>query len=170
MKNKVNKVRKIVYIGPGTVLSLPHMFYIPKVLNGICMVYNGTSCGLNLALWAPNFGLPIVQHTLRALLPGYSQCDMDVGEIFLNFPLHPNLRPFAGVGITHIKIMPYEEGWDQDRTRVWESWAKNFMGLIDSPYRSLQLLMHVKFIAYGERKYSLNPFQWSHAKLNLPGD
>ena len=44
------------------------------------------------------------------------------------------------------------------------------MGLIDSPYLSLQLMTHVKFIAYGERKDSLNPFQWSHAKLNLPGD
>ena len=44
------------------------------------------------------------------------------------------------------------------------------MGLTDSPYRYLQVLIHVKFIAYGERKYPLNPFQWIHAKLNLPGD
>ena len=58
---------------------------------------------LNLALWAPHFGLPIVQHTLRALRPGYSQCDMDVGEISLNFPLHPDLIPFTGVDITHNK-------------------------------------------------------------------
>ena len=79
MKNKVEKVRKRLYIDPGTVLSLNHMFYVRKGLNDIRMVYNGTSCGLNLALWAPHFGLPIVQHTLRALLPGYSQCDMDVG-------------------------------------------------------------------------------------------
>ena len=44
------------------------------------------------------------------------------------------------------------------------------MGLTDSPYQYLQLLIHVKFIAYGEIKDALNPFQWSHAKLNLPGD
>ena len=66
----------------GTFLSPTHMFYVCKGLNDIRMVYNGTSCGLNLALWAPHFGLPIVQHTLRALLPVYSQCDMDVGESF----------------------------------------------------------------------------------------
>ena len=41
------------------------------------------------------------------------------------------------------------------------------MGLTDSPYRSLQLLIHIKFITYGYRKDVLNPFQWSHAKLNL---
>ena len=44
------------------------------------------------------------------------------------------------------------------------------MCLTDPPYRSLQILIHVKFISYGERKDSLNPLQWIHAKLNLPGD
>ena len=86
MKNKVEKVRKSVYIDPGTVLSLPHMFYVRKGLNDIWMVYNGTSCGLDISLWEPHFGLPIVQHTLHVLLPGYSKGDMDVGEIFRTSP------------------------------------------------------------------------------------
>ena len=77
-KNKADKVRIRLYIEPGTVLSLTHMFYVHKGLKNIRMVYKGNSCGLNLALCVPNFGLPIVQHTLRALLPGYSQCNMDV--------------------------------------------------------------------------------------------
>ena len=170
MKNKVETVIKVLYIEPGTVLSITHMFYIRKFFNCICMVYNGTSCGLNLALWAPYFGLPIVQHTLCALLTGYSQCDMDVGEMFLKFPLHPDLRPFVVVYITHIKNRPDEEGWDQDSTRVWERWDTNFMGLIDSPYQSFQLIIYVKFISYGEIKDPLNPSQCSHDKLNLPGD
>ena len=71
--------------------------------------------------------------------------------MFLNFPFHPELRTFSGVYITHIKSKIDNEGWDQDRTTVWELWDKNFMGLTYSPYRSLQLLIHVKFIAYGER-------------------
>ena len=120
MNNKEEKVRIRLYIEPGTVLSLTHMFFVRKCLNDIRMVYNSTSCGLNLALWAPYFGLPSVQHTLCALIPGYSQCDMDVGEMFLDFPLQPDLRLFAGVDITHINSRPDEEGWDQDRTRVWE--------------------------------------------------
>ena len=66
--------------------------------------------------------------------------------------------------------MPDEEGWDQDKTRVWEGWAKNFMGTTYSPYQSLKLMIHVKFIDYGERKDPLNPFQRSHANLNLTGD
>ena len=43
------------------------------------------------------------------------------------------------------------------------------MGLTDSPYRSLQLLMKAKFIAYGDRMNKKNPFQWKIVKLNLPG-
>ena len=95
---------------------------------------------------------------------------MDVGEMFLKFPLHPDLRPFAGVDITHTKSRPDEEGWDQDRTRVWERWDKNFTGLTDSSYQYLKLLIHVNFIAYGHRKDPLKPLQWIHSKLNLPGD
>ena len=134
------------------------------------MVNNSTSCVLNLALWAPHFGLPIFQHTLRTLLPGYSKCNMDVGEMFWTYPIHPDLIPFAGVDITQINSRLDKEGWNQDRTRVWECWANNFMGLTDSPYWYLQLLIHAKFIAYGERNYPLNPFQWSHSKPNLTGD
>ena len=44
------------------------------------------------------------------------------------------------------------------------------MGLTDYPYQYLQLLIHVKFIAYGDIKDTLNPFQLSHSKLNLRGD
>ena len=74
---------------------------------------------------------------------------MDVREIVLNLPLHPDLIPFEGVDITPTKRRSDKEGWDQDRTRVWERWAKNFMGLTDSPYRNLKILIHVKFISYG---------------------
>ena len=70
----------------------------------------------------------------------------------------------------HIKSSPDKEVWDQDRTIVWERWDNNFMVLTESPYLFLQLLIHVKFTAYGKRKNPLNLFQWSHDKLNIPGD
>ncbi len=59
------------------------------------MVYNGTSCGLNDVLWAPCFAPPTVKQMLRALLPGYMQCDLDVGEQFPNFYLHKELRKYS---------------------------------------------------------------------------
>ena len=95
-----------MYIEPGTMLSLSLMFYVCKGLNNIQMVYNGTSCDLNLALWAPHFGLKIFQHTSCALLTGYSQCYMYMGEIFLNFNLHSKLIPYSGVYVIQIKSRP----------------------------------------------------------------
>ena len=67
------------------------------------MVYNGTGCGLNEAVWAPHFGLPTVRQTLRSLLPGYEQCDMDVGEMFLIFLLHEEMKQMSGVDITFVR-------------------------------------------------------------------
>ena len=67
MRKKVVQVRKRGYISPGTVLSGMHYFLVPKSLDDIRMVCNGTSCGLNEVLWAPRFGLPMVKQTLRAL-------------------------------------------------------------------------------------------------------
>lgn len=166
MKLKVGKVRQRGYIEPGFVLSLTHMFYVPKGISDIRMVYNGTSCGLNDVLWAPHFGLPIMQHTLRSLLPNYYQCDMDVGEMFLNFMLHPALRPYSGVDITHIRS---DESWEAGRTRAWERWCRNFMGMTDSPFRSFQMLIKLKFISYGDRQDANNPFNWERVQLNLPG-
>ena len=64
------------------------MFYMLKGLNDIRMVYNGTSCGLNKVLWAPHFGIPVLQQMLQSLIPVYFQCNMDIGKMFLNLPLH----------------------------------------------------------------------------------
>ncbi len=47
MKEKVNKVRKRRYIDVGRVLSLTHMFAVPKGISDIRMVYDGTKSGLN---------------------------------------------------------------------------------------------------------------------------
>ena len=85
MKTKLDKVRQRRYIEMGLVLSLTHMFYVAKGMEDIRMVYNGTSSGLNAALWSPHFGLPVVAYTFRSLLAEYWQCDMNVGEISLTF-------------------------------------------------------------------------------------
>ena len=95
---------------------------------------------------------------------------MDIGEMFLNFPLHTSLRPYAGVDITHVRgKRGKEEDWEVGRERVWERWSRNFMGMTDSPYRSLQLVIVAKHVAYGDRNDDRNPFQWKMVRLNLPG-
>ena len=43
------------------------------------------------------------------------------------------------------------------------------MGLHNSPYRSLQWQVCLKFKVYGDRKDTANPFHWDRAEFNLPG-
>ena len=71
IKKKAVPVHLKGYIEVGAVVSIIHYFYVPKGLDNVRMVYDGTGCGLNAALWAPHFGLPTVRHTTRSLLPGY---------------------------------------------------------------------------------------------------
>jgi hypothetical protein len=77
------------------------------------MVYNGTSCGLNEVLWAPRFGLPTVKQTLWVLLTGYFQCNHDVGEQFLSYPLHTELREFLRVDVSGVRSAdPADTEWE----------------------------------------------------------
>ena len=158
------------YIETGKVCSLAHYFHVPKGPDDIRMVYNGTGCGLNASLWAPHFGLPYVTHTTRSLMPGYCQCDLDVGDMFLNFLLHEDLKRMSGVDVRYVRSTDLADAdWEATRARLWERWARNWMGLTDSPYRSVQSMVRLKIAAYGDKSDLANPFHWVYVTLNLPG-
>jgi hypothetical protein len=54
----------------------------------IRMIYDGTGCGLNAAVWAPSFWMPTASTALRRV-SFYSHCvDGDLGEMFLNSRYH----------------------------------------------------------------------------------
>eukprot|EP00984_Skeletonema_dohrnii_P022484 scaffold11603_cov72-Skeletonema_dohrnii-CCMP3373.AAC.1 len=91
--------------------------------------------------------------------------------MFLCFNLGLNLRKYAGVDITHMRNTNPEtqEEWERGRVRRFERWTRNFMGMKDSPYRSIQLMLVTKWMAYGDRLDKDNPYQWERVELNLPG-
>ena len=112
----------------------------------------------------------MVRQTLHSLLPGYRQCDMDIGEMFLNFLLHEELKQMSGVDIGHVRSKDKTDAeWEAGRAQRWERWCRNWMGLQDSPYCSIQHLIRLKFIADGDRKDTGNPFHLSRVVYNLPG-
>jgi hypothetical protein len=135
------------------------------------MVYNGTSyCGLNAYLHAPHYGLLTVKHTMRALREGYYQCDLDVGEQFLNYKLHKDLRLLSGVDVREVRSRnPADVAWEASRPGNWDRWGRNWMGLRDSPYHSLQWQARLKLKLYGDRRLRSNPFHWEKVIFNLPG-
>ena len=170
MRAKVVKVRWLGYIKAGKIESRTSFFSVDKGATDIWMVYNGTSCGLNNILYAPHFGLPTIWATLRAILPGFFQCDLDVQDKFLNYKLHKSLWEYSGVDIQGVRSLATEDAcWEKLRPARWERWERNWMGLRDSPYRSLQWQVRLKLVVYGDRKNLANPFHWDHVRLNLPG-
>ena len=51
----------------------------------------------------------------------------------------------------------------------WERWCRNWMGLRDSPYRTIQFLICLKIEVYMDRWDGSNPFHWEKVIYNLPG-
>jgi hypothetical protein len=112
----------------------------------------------------------LVKQTLRALREGYYQCDLDVGEQFLNYKLHKHMRALSGVDVREVRSSdPADKAWEAAREGNWERWEPNWMGLRDSPYRSLQWQARLKLEVYGDRQQRANPFHWDRMAMNLSG-
>jgi hypothetical protein len=86
--------------------------------------------------------------------------------MFYNFLLHPTLRPYAGVDISHVRT---EANWELERIRRWEHFSRNYFGQTDSPGRSIQMGTKGKLLAMGDRHDPENPYQWDSVSLNLLG-
>ena len=88
---------------------------------------------------------------------------MDVGECFLNFPLHHTLRPLAGVDFS--RYFPNPDG-----KKVWECWHRALMGCKSSPYQAVQGMAVAEEVIRGDPCDDKNVFQWDRVMLNCPGD
>ena len=156
---KVGNVYDKGYVGPGLVISLTSYFYVPKGIGDIRMVYDATKCGLNDVIWVPSFSLPDAD----ALLDIVEECswmsDIDIGEMFLNFPLDKLLQPYCGVDFG-----PY-----LPEVLSWLRWLRCAMGLKPSPYIAIRFLLLGSEIIRGWRKDPKNALKYDEVRLNLPG-
>ena len=104
-------------------------------------------------MWAPSFGLPKVDSLLRILDHNSVMQDRDIGEIFLNFELHPLIRKFTGVDVSPL-------GFTEDECLSrWLCWVKNLVGFKPSPYNSVRMQLIAEEIMRGNRLDLENSFQ-----------
>ena len=79
--------------------------------------------------------------------------------MFLNFLLHKNMKRLSGVDVCYVQSPDMlDQEWESQRSCNWERWCRNWMGLCNSPYHSIQMLVCLKFIAYGNRRDRSNLF------------
>jgi hypothetical protein len=169
MIKKLDKVLERGYITHGLVVSLTSYFAVAKGEFDIRLVYDGSSSGLNDALWAPSFWMPMSESAVR-LISFYSFLfDSDIGECFLNFPNDKKLRKYCGVDLSPFR------GSLRSRPnfivgQLWEQWNRGFMGCKASPYNTVRYLYLADEFCRGHRRCLKNPMRWDFAKLNLPGN
>ena len=159
---KIQKVRLRGYIAAGLVLSLTSFFQVPKGEDDIRIVYDLTACGLNDALWAPSFWMPTIMNVLDCATSDAWFGDVDAGEMFLNYILDVNIRPYAGVDVSWINGAGVV-------SRTWERWTRMAMGMTPSPFVTIRLFAWAMEIIKGDRLDKNNPFYWSEVRLNCPG-
>jgi hypothetical protein len=162
--DKLLNAREKGYISMGVVKSLIFFFDVPKGLDDIRMVYDGTKSGLNAELWAPWFPLPTVDLLLQSVEACTYMSDNDVGEMFLNFVLHSSVQERCGVDLT--KFFPDEIDDDnnihKERQVRWERWTPCAMGLRTSPYQAVQGMLWAMERSFGDQNQDSNVFSWKY--------
>ncbi len=173
MISKLVKVVRRGYIQTGQICSLTGFFAVPKGENDIRMVYDATKCGLNDTIWAPTFLLPTIDTTLRQVDIGGFMSDIDLGEMFLNFPLDDKLKKYAGVDLTELRQELIDIGIDVDsefgKNRIFLRWTRCLMGLRSSPYTAVRYFAWIEEFIRGSRSDKGNVFRFDQVRLNLPG-
>ena len=126
-------------------------------------MYDGTSCGLNETLWAPNFYLPSSKSASLLLTFSSWLADAeDYGEMFHNFFMDEKTRKHAGVSLIGLN----------HRSNIQHStvrWNQLFMGMKSSPYNAVRHYYWGEEFARGNPKAKLNPMGYNRVRLNLPG-
>ena len=75
---------------PDKVYSYTDVFAVAKGKD-IRPVFNGRLSGINDAMWAPKFQLPIATSMVNILDYDFEVVDCDLGEMFLNFPIDSDM-------------------------------------------------------------------------------
>ena len=102
------------FVSSSSVKNFVDFFHVPKGNDDIRMVLNGTSCGLNDAIFAPNFWLPYAPTMTRLLHYGYRYVDIDIGECFLNYNIWQPLVNYSALDLTFFKSYIQKE-WPSEK-------------------------------------------------------
>lgn len=157
------------------VKNLTDMFTVPKGLSDVRMIFNGTSGGLTRCLWAPSFWLPMSNSMCRILNFNYEVVDIDLGEMFNNFPLCHFLSLYSGVDLTPVadelsRLIPelLPDKWNLG-DRLIGKWLRLWMGLKPSPEWAARFYYFAEELIRGKDDEEDNPLGWQEVKLNLIG-
>ena len=159
---KISRLLETGYIEEGFVRWDVPFFDVAKGESDIRLVFHGTKFGLNNSVWAPSFFLPTSKSLARIVDINTYQLDMDVGEMFLNFPLHTTMRTYCGVNLLGFDNLPL------DKKQKRQRWTRLWFGFKPSPHGAVRFLSIAEELARGDPLDVKNPFFWDSIRMNLP--
>jgi hypothetical protein len=109
--------------------------------------------------------LPKAPTHMRSVEPGLFVVDVDIGEMFMNFFLDPQVRRFVGVDFTKF----YPEELDEVKKVIPERCNYCAMGFRPCPFVTIQTLALLEKKKISDRNDLDNVFHWKSLKMNLPG-
>ena len=173
--SKIKKALKRGYLNIAPDVKKVHnvidYFGVEKGESDIRVVFNGTSCGLNGAVWAPNFWLPTAKSMVRALNFNFKSVDIDLGEMFLNFPLSQKLISYSGVDLTPFKMQLKNDKLAKNvNGKLVATWSRTWMGFRPSPEWACRFYYLAEEFVRGNEQDIKNPLYWKSIILNLIGN
>ena len=97
---KLGRLISSGYVKNGYVHWDVNLFDVPKWEEDIGLVFDGTSRGVNQVVWAPFLFLPNSKALDKLTHTNTYHMDMDIGEMFHNYPLHEGIQVFCGVNLS----------------------------------------------------------------------
>ena len=82
--------------------------------------------------------------------------DSDVGNMYLNFIMSEQLRPFCVMDVSNVGA---QEDWERVHLFGWEIQYRNVMGFMDSIYHTFQAVTWSKTIFLENWMYTSNLFK-----------
>ena len=92
----------------------------------------------------------------------YKFVDIDLGEMFHNFPLHRSLISYSGVDLTPFRDDLIKQNLISQKSpkRITAVWNRTWMGLKTSPLQSVQFYYFAEEFARGSHREPQNPLRW----------
>ena len=147
-------------------------FTVLKGLDDIRMVLNGSSCGFNITIFASKFWLPMSTTMTRLLSFGYRVVDIDIGEMFPNFPFSQFITKLFRHG-SYLFNNIFEKFIPPTfikRKRLTATWSRFWFGLASCPEDACTFYYLVEEFVRGNHKQINNPLRWDSIILNSIGN
>ncbi len=138
LRKKISKFISKGYISPSAlkINSLIKYFAMPKgIIGGVVqdwrIVFHAGANKHNNSVWALSFALPSINSLLRIVDSTTLMLDWDMGEMFLNFQLHPDMVHSTPINLGPLEFFP------EEARQWWMCWQRCLMGFKASTYNSI---------------------------------